>query len=57
LRAIDETVKRLRAAQVNLVGVVLNRVGAKAGAYGYGGYGYQYAYDYGSNEHRKQSTA
>jgi tyrosine-protein kinase Etk/Wzc len=49
LRAIDETMKRLRAAHVNLAGVVLNRVGAKAGAYGYGGYGYQYAYDYASD--------
>jgi len=49
LRAIDETVKRLRAAQVNLAGVVLNRVGARAGAYGYGGYGYQYAYNYVSD--------
>jgi len=55
LRAIDETVKRLRAAQVNLVGVVLNRVGAKAGAYGYGGYGYEYAYNYTSEPHHGHS--
>jgi len=57
LRAIDETVKRLRAAHVNLAGVVLNRVGAKAGSYGYGGYGYQYAYNYTSDKHRGRSTA
>jgi tyrosine-protein kinase Etk/Wzc len=51
LRAIDETVNRLRTAHVNLSGVVLNRVGAKAGAYGYGGYGYEYAYNYTSAPH------
>jgi len=48
LRAIDEAMKRLRAAHVNLAGIVLNRVGAKAGSYGYGGYGYQYEYAYSS---------
>lgn len=49
LREIDETVKRLRTAGVNMVGVVLNRVGAKGGSYGYGGYGYQYNYAYATN--------
>jgi tyrosine-protein kinase Etk/Wzc len=49
VREIDAAMKRLRTARVNVTGVVLNRVGARAGSYGYGGYGYQYEYGYATD--------
>lgn len=43
LRMIDDAVKRLRAANVNLKGVIMNQVGAP----GTSRYGYRYGYKYG----------
>lgn len=44
MRAIEETVKRLRQAGVTVRGIVFNQVGARIGSYGYGAYGYAYGY-------------
>lgn len=44
LRAIEETVRRLRQAGVPVRGVIFNQVGARVGSYGYGSYGYSYGY-------------
>ena len=44
MRTIQETVKRLGQAGVNVSGTVFNQVGAKIGSYGYGAYGYHYGY-------------
>lgn len=55
MRMIEETVKRLRTAGVNVRGTVFNKVGrARAGRYGYkGGYYYAgYQYDYGQRRKR-----
>jgi len=41
-REIEETLKRLSHSGVRVQGVLMNQVGAKAGAYGYGNYGYSY---------------
>jgi tyrosine-protein kinase Etk/Wzc len=47
MRAIEESVKRLRVAGVEVRGTLFNQVGRNKGAYGYGyGYGYQYGYSY-----------
>ena len=46
LRAIEETIRRLRHSNVEVKGVVFNQVGAKMGSYGYYGYGYGYDYAY-----------
>lgn len=56
VREIDATMKRLRTAGVNVSGVVLNRVGARAGSYGYGGYGYQYEYSYAAEGIQPRSS-
>lgn len=48
MRAIEETVKRLRVAGIEVRGTIFNQMGRNRGAYGYGyGYGYQYGYTYG----------
>lgn len=44
MRAIEETVKRLRQAGVDVRGTIFNQVGARIGSYGYGSYGYSYGY-------------
>lgn len=44
MRAIEETVKRLRQAGVFVKGTIFNQVGARLGSYGYGSYGYAYGY-------------
>jgi tyrosine-protein kinase Etk/Wzc len=44
MRAIEETVKRLRQAGVQIRGTIFNQVGARIGSYGYGSYGYNYGY-------------
>lgn len=44
MRAIEETVKRLRQAGVQVRGMIFNQVGARVGSYGYGAYGYTYGY-------------
>ena len=44
MRAIEETVKRLRQAGVQVKGTIFNQVGARVGSYGYGTYGYAYGY-------------
>lgn len=44
MRAIEETVKRLRQAGVPVRGTIFNQVGARVGSYGYGSYGYNYGY-------------
>lgn len=44
IRAIEETVRRLRNAGVLVSGVVFNQVGQRIGSYGYGAYGYAYGY-------------
>lgn len=44
MRAIEETVRRLRQAGVNVRGMIFNQVGARVGSYGYGSYGYAYGY-------------
>jgi len=40
LREIEESIKRFSSSGVKVSGVLMNQVGARAGAYGYGGYGY-----------------
>ena len=42
---IEDTVRRMAAADIDLQGVLFNQVGARAGSYGYGDYGYRY-YEY-----------
>lgn len=50
-RDIDETIKRLANARIHMAGLIMNRVGAKAGSYGYGNYGYSYYnYQYGQKQ-------
>lgn len=44
MRAIEESVKRLRQAGVPVRGTIFNQVGAQVGSYGYGSYGYSYGY-------------
>lgn len=44
MRAVEETVKRLRQAGVQVRGTIFNQVGARLGSYGYGTYGYSYGY-------------
>jgi len=46
MRHIEETVRRLRQAGVQVKGALLNQMGARLGSYGYGSYGYAYAYKY-----------
>lgn len=43
-RAIEESIKRLRHAGVQVRGTIFNQVGAQLGSYGYGTYGYSYGY-------------
>ena len=51
MRAIEETVKRLRQGGVQVRGMIFNQVGARIGSYGYGSYGYSYGYtSYGYNK-------
>lgn len=53
LRAIEETVRRLRQAGVHVKGVIFNQVGMRVGSYGYGSYGYSYGYStYGYDSKR-----
>ncbi|MDP3858297.1 MAG: polysaccharide biosynthesis tyrosine autokinase [Stagnimonas sp.] len=55
MRAIEETVKRLRQGGVQVSGMIFNQVGARMGSYGYGAYGYSYGYStYG---YRSKPTA
>ena len=42
---IEDAVRRMAAADIELQGVLFNQVGARAGSYGYGDYGYRY-YEY-----------
>lgn len=42
MREIEDTVKRLVTAGINVKGVLFNQVGIRAGSYGYGNYGYSY---------------
>ncbi len=42
---IEDAVRRMAAADIELHGVLFNQVGARAGSYGYGDYGYRY-YEY-----------
>lgn len=42
LREITESVSRLTAAGIQVRGILMNKVGAKAGSYGHGNYGYHY---------------
>jgi tyrosine-protein kinase Etk/Wzc len=44
MRVIDETLRRLRQAGVDVRGAIFNQVGARIGSYGYGTYGYAYGY-------------
>lgn len=44
MRAVEETVKRLRQGGVQVRGTIFNQVGARLGSYGYGTYGYSYGY-------------
>lgn len=44
MRTIEETVRRLNTAGVDVRGVLFNQVGAKVGSHGYGYYGYSYGY-------------
>ena len=53
MRAIEETVKRLRQAGVQVRGTIFNQVGARVGSYGYGSYGYAYGYSSYGYEDRK----
>lgn len=54
MRAIEETVKRLRQAGVSVRGMIFNQVGARVGSYGYGAYGYAYGYStYGYQAQKK----
>jgi len=49
--AIEGAVKRLRAANANILGAVIDRLGRAGGGYGYGySYDYHYTYSYGSRE-------
>ncbi len=55
MRAIEETVKRLRQAGVPVRGTIFNQVGARVGSYGYGSYGYSYGYSsYGYKSKRAE---
>jgi tyrosine-protein kinase Etk/Wzc len=42
---IEETLKRLASAEIQIRGTIFNQFGARAGSYGYGNYGYRY-YEY-----------
>jgi capsular exopolysaccharide synthesis family protein len=56
-RLVLRAAESLFALQVNLLGVVANRVGddKEKGYYGYGSYGYGYGYGYGHNEDDDQT--
>ena len=44
MRVIEETVRRLRNAGVQVRGTLFNQMGNRVGSVGYGGYGYGYTY-------------
>jgi tyrosine-protein kinase Etk/Wzc len=44
MRAVEEAVRRLRTAGVQVRGTIFNQVGKRVGSYGYGSYGYTYGY-------------
>jgi len=51
--ALEGSVKRLRAANANILGAVFMKHGRAGDGYGYGyGYGYEYAYTYGGPSHK-----
>lgn len=49
--ALEGSVKRLRAANANILGAVFMKHGRAGEGYGYG-YGYEYAYSYGGTAHK-----
>ncbi|WP_295399030.1 polysaccharide biosynthesis tyrosine autokinase [uncultured Thiocystis sp.] len=56
--ALDGSIKRLRDANVNLLGAVLTKFGKAGTGYGYGyGYGYSYDYHYTYNYGAKDNPA
>ncbi|WP_169729321.1 polysaccharide biosynthesis tyrosine autokinase [Solimonas soli] len=56
MRAIEETVRRLRQAGVKVRGMIFNQVGARVGSYGYGAYGYAYGYSSYGYKSKPDST-
>ena len=44
MREVEQAVKRLKQAQVNLRGLLFNDINAQSQRYGAGKYSYQYAY-------------
>jgi Mrp family chromosome partitioning ATPase len=56
--ALEAAVKRLRAANANILGAVTNRLGRRGHSYGDGygyGYGYEYHYGYGDRDRQGRS--
>ena len=48
MREIEQAVKRLRQAEVNLRGILFNDIRTSSQRYGAGKYSYQYTYKEGS---------